>query len=102
MDIYHITKLFPRDELYSLATQLRCSVVAIPVNIAEGQARLSGVEFYHFLGPARGALVEVETELMIAQNLEYLSAAKSSELLQKASELGKILNGLIGSIRPAA
>lgn len=102
MDIYRSTKTFPRDEVYGLAAQLRRSSVSIPTNIAEGQARYSSTEFYNLLGRARGALVEVETELILAQNLEYLSAEQSQMLLSKASQLGKILNGLAGAIRPAA
>jgi len=76
--------------------------VLIPTNIAEGQARFSSSEFYYFLSRARGALVEVETQLMIAQNLAYLTPAHGQKLLDKAAELGRILNGLIGSIKPAA
>jgi 23S rRNA-intervening sequence protein len=73
-----------------------------PTNIAEGQAGFTGDDFFYFLGRARGALVEVETQLMIAQNLDYVSSEGGQRLLDKASELGKILNGLIASIRPAA
>jgi four helix bundle protein len=102
MEIYRNTKNFPRDEVYGLAAQLRRSAVSIPANIAEGQARYSPAEFHNHLGRARGALVEVETELILAQNLEYLGAEQSQKLLSKASELGKILNGLAGAIRPAA
>lgn len=102
MDIYRNTKNFPRDEVYGLAAQLRRSAVSIPTNIAEGQARYSGAEFHNCLGRARGALVEVETELILAQNLEYLNPEQSQMLLSKASQLGKILNGLAGAIRPAA
>lgn len=102
MDIYGATKTFPRDEVYGLATQLRRAAVAIPTNIAEGQARFSGSEFFHFLGRARGSLVEVETHVMIAQNLAYFTPEHGQELFNKAAELGKILNGLIGAIRPAA
>jgi four helix bundle protein len=67
MDVYKVTKSFPRDELYGLATQLRRAAVAVPTNIADGQARFSPNEFFYFLGRARGALVEVETQLLIAQ-----------------------------------
>jgi four helix bundle protein len=102
MDIYRITKTFPRDEVFGLASQTRRAAVAIPTNIAEGQARLTGNDFFYFLGRARGALVEVETQLMIAQNLGYVSPEESRQLLDRAPELGKILNGLIASIRPAA
>ena len=74
----------------------------VPTNIAEGQARYSANEFHYFLGRARGSLVEVETQLMIAQNLAYFSPEHGKQLFDKASELGRILNGLSGAIRPAA
>jgi four helix bundle protein len=102
LHIYKASKLFPRDEVYGLAAQLRRVAVAIPAHIAEGQARYSGADFHHFLGRARGSLVEAETEIMIAQNLEYLSPEQTQQLLNKAAELGKILNGLASAIRPAA
>ena len=102
MDVYKVTKAFPRDELYGLATQLRRAAVAVPTNIADGQARFSPNEFFYFLGRARGALVEVETQLLIAQNLNYYTAEQGQHLLDRAAEVGKILNGLIASIRPAA
>jgi four helix bundle protein len=72
MDVYRTTKTFPRDETYALAGQMRRAAVAIPSNIAEGQARFSPNELF-FLARARGLLVEVETQLMITQNLEYFT-----------------------------
>lgn len=98
-NIYCATRSFPKDELYGLTNQLRRAVVSIPSNIAEGQARFSAKEFRHFLSQARGSLVEVETQLMIAQNLEYLNTEQAAALLVKTSELGKVLNGLIASIK---
>jgi four helix bundle protein len=102
MQVYTATRLFPRDEIYALASQLRRTAVLIPTNIAEGQARFSPSEFHYFLARSRGALVEVETQLMIAQNLQYFSPEHGQKLLDKAAELGRILNGLIGSIKSAA
>ena len=72
-DVYRATKGFPRDELYGLTNQLRRAAVSVPSNIAEGQARFFKKEFHHFLSHARGSLVEIETQLVIAQNLEYLT-----------------------------
>jgi four helix bundle protein len=97
--IYDVTRLFPRDELYGLTNQLRRAAVSVPSNIAEGQARFSPKEFCHFLSQARGSLVEIETQILIAQDLGYLSATKTRLLLQQAAELGRVLNGLIASIR---
>jgi four helix bundle protein len=102
MDVYGTSKAFPRNELYGLASQLRRAAVGVPTNIAEGQARFSANEFHYFLARTRGSLVEVETQLMIAQNPTYFSPEPGKELMDKAAELGKILNGLIGAIWPAA
>lgn len=102
MDGYRTTKTFPRDETYALAGQSRRAAVSIPTNIAEGQARFSPSEFHFFLARARGGLVEVETQLMIAQNLAYFTTEHGKYLQDKAAELGKILNGRIGAMRPAA
>src|SRR5258708_30402354 len=100
--IYEATRPFPRDELYGLTNQLRRAAVSVPSNIAEGQARFSRKEFHHFLSVARGSLVEIETQLLIARNLKYLRPAKADILLAAAEELGRILNGLIASIKSRA
>jgi four helix bundle protein len=101
-EIYDATRTFPKEELYGLTNQLRRAAVSVPSNIAEGQARFSPKEFCHFLSHARGSLVELETQLLIAQDLGYLSAITSTTLLEHAAELGRALNGLIASIKNAA
>jgi four helix bundle protein len=101
-EIYAVTRGFPQDERYGLTNQLRRAAVSVPSNIAEGQARFSRKEFRHFLSHARGSLVEIETQVMIAQNLGYLPATQVSVLLEHAAELGRVLNGLIASIMVAA
>jgi four helix bundle protein len=102
MKVYAVTKTFPRDEVYALAGQLRKAAVFVPTNIAEGQARYTAQEFHFFLGRARGSLVEAETELLIAQNLGYISTERAQKMLDQAAELGRVLNGLAASIKPAA
>jgi len=101
-DIYRATREFPRDELYGLTNQLRRAAVSVPSNIAEGQAHFSQKEFRHFLSHSRGSLAEIETQLAIAHNLSYLNPQQTQPLLDKAAELGKILNGLIASLKSAA
>ena len=101
-EIYKTTLTFPPYELYGLSNQLRRAAVSIPSNIAEGQARFSSKEFHHFLSLARGSLAEIETQLMVAQNLGYLRPEQNGVLLGEAAELGRILNGLIASIKRAA
>ena len=98
-EIYEATQRFPSEERYGLTNQLRRASVSVPSNIAEGQARFSQKEFHHFLSQARGSLVEIETQLLIARNLKYLPPVKADILLAAAEELGRILNGLIASIK---
>jgi len=101
-DIYQATKAFPIEERYGLVNQLRRAAVSVPSNIAEGQARFSAKEFCRFLSMARGSLVEIETQLQIAINLRYLTECQGANLLKAAAELGRILNGLLASIKVVA
>ena len=98
LDVYRSTNSFPKTETYGLATQLRRASVSIPSNIAEGQARLSTMEFKQSLGHARGSLMEVETYILLAQELGYLERDQSESLLASSAEVGRILNGLLNSL----
>ena len=98
LNIYRCTQTFPKVETYGLTSQLRRAAVSVPSNIAEGQARLSTGEFKHFLGNARGSLMEIETQLLIARHLDYLDDIQSDLLLKDAAEVGRILNGLLASL----
>jgi four helix bundle protein len=98
-ETYRVTKEFPKEELFGLASQLRRAAVSIPSNIAEGKGRLSKGEFRQFLGHARGSLAELETQILIAQNLNYLDGAEANRLLTKVEEVGKVLNGLISAVK---
>jgi four helix bundle protein len=98
LNIYRITNAFPKTETYGLVSQLRRAAVSIPSNIAEGQARLSTAEFKQSLGHARGSLMEVETYILLGQELGYLEHDSSESLLAGTAEVGKILNGLLNSL----
>jgi four helix bundle protein len=98
-EIYSITAGFPQSEIYGLTSQLRRAAVSIPSNIAEGQGRATPGEFVQFLCHARGSLFEVETQIVIAKNLKYLTAEQQETMLGSLSELGRILNGLIASLQ---
>ena len=98
-EIYAATHRFPSEERFGITNQSRRAAVSVPSNIAEGQARFSQKEFHHFLSQARGSLVEIETQLIIAKDLKYLPTPKAEALLALADELGRILNGLITSIK---
>ena len=96
--VYRSTHAFPKNETYGLTSQLRRAAVSIPGNIAEGQARLTSGEFRQFLGNARGSLMEVETQILIAQELRYLEQQETENVLSHAAEVGRILNGLLASL----
>jgi four helix bundle protein len=93
-DIYRASQAFPKDERYGPTTQLRRSAVSVPSNLAEGHGRTSRPDFHRFIAQARGSLLEVETRLEIARNLGYLSHSDAAVLLERASEVGRIINGL--------
>jgi four helix bundle protein len=79
--------------------QLRRASVSVPSNVAEGQGRQSTGEFKQSLGHARGSLLEVETQIFIAKNLGYLSEEQCTGLHKRTEEVGRILNGLLSSLR---
>lgn len=101
-EIYRATEVFPKSEIYGLTSQLRRAEVSVASNIAEGQGRLTKGEFRHFLGQARGSLLEVETQLSISLDLHLLSEDEFDDLRQRSSEVRRRLNGLIESMRVRA
>jgi len=87
-EIYRVTQKFPKEEIFGLMSQLRRAAVSVPSNIAEGQGRLTEKEFRQFLGNARGSLAEVETQIIIAQNLGYLDESSFKKLSTMVAEVG--------------
>ena len=95
--IYRMTKGFPTDELYGLISQMRRSAVSIPSNIAEGAGRGSQKEFIQFLYIALGSLAELETQLQISKNLEYLDDIEDCRnMIQR---IRKMIIGLMNSLK---
>lgn len=93
-DVYRITLNFPREETYGLSSQLRRASVSVPSNIAEGYGRNSRNELHHFIGQARGSLFEVETQIQVASDLNYISPDTTSALLKRTDEISRVLAGL--------
>jgi len=91
-DIYALSYHFPNEEKFGLTNQLRRASVSIPSNIAEGAARQGNKEFIQFLYIALGSCSEVETQLMIASNLQY---ANIEQVIDKNDQVKKMLQGLI-------
>jgi four helix bundle protein len=99
VSIYHETQGFPKEELYGLTSQMRRAAVSIPSNIAEGKGRSTDRDRALFFCHARGSLLELETQVQIAERLGFLTRARAEVLMRISSELGRMLNSLIQSIR---
>ena len=99
ISIYECTRQFPKEEQHGLVSQLRRAAVSVASNIAEGKGRSSDKELVLFLHHALGSICEIETQLTIAARLEFLPTEESARLGAKASEVAKILNGLINALK---
>jgi four helix bundle protein len=97
-EVYQASKQFPKEELFALTNQIRRAAVSVPSNIAEGHARNSTKDFLRYLAIAIGSLAELETQLILAGDLDYLSTELLSRLLQAADEIGKMVSGLQKSL----
>ncbi len=97
--VYQATKQFPKEELYGLTSQVRRSAVSIPSNIAEGQARKSTAEFLNFLSIANGSRAEMETQILLAQRLNYVTTDTVQPILNLSEEVNRLLNGLMNSLK---
>lgn len=97
--VYKISDAFPQTERYGLYSQIRKAAVSVPSNIAEGQARLTTGEFKQFLGTARGSVVEVQTQLLIAERLGFIAKNDSEQVMKSAVEVQSIINGLLRSLQ---
>ncbi len=95
---YQITKGFPVNEVYGLASQLQRAAVSVPANISEGHARQHTKEFLQSLSIAYGSLAELETHIEIAKRLGYIATDTAVELIDKTSTIGRMLNGLRRSL----
>ncbi len=94
-DIYLSTKTFPKEEIYSLTSQIRRAAVSVPSNIAEGSVQKHKKETLQFLHISRGSLYELDTQLNIAMLINVLNEENLMPLSKQTEECIKILNGLI-------
>lgn len=103
-EVYRLSKTLPKEEIYGLVSQMQRAAVSIPSNIAEGHDRNSDKEFSQFLCVARGSLAELETQLIIAKNLDYINQEQMTNISNNCYEIGKMINGLLKRIKqlPAA
>lgn len=98
VDIYKTSNSFPKEEQYGLTSQIRRSAVSIPSNIAEGSGRNSDKDFHRFLEISLGSSFELETQIIIAHELEFLSDTEFNDLNDKVQEEQKMISGLQKSL----
>jgi four helix bundle protein len=96
--VYGLTREFPREEVFGLATSLRRAAVSIASKIADGHERGDTREYLHCLALARGSLSEVETQMEVAKRLGYIGDEQHTRFSHLTSDTGKIINGLMNSM----
>jgi four helix bundle protein len=98
VEIYSLTKHFPKEELYGITNQMRRAAVSIPSNIAEGHSRNSQKEFLNFLSIAKGSNAELFTQLLICERVGYISSSNIKPIKQLSQEIARMLTSLITRI----
>lgn len=99
VDVYKTSSDFPKEELYGLTSQIRRSAISIPSNVAEGAGRGTDKDFNRFLDIALGSAFELETQIIIAHELEFLADNDFEELSVKLNEEQKMITGLQKSLK---
>jgi len=94
-DVYSATQQFPRAEMFGLSQQMRRAAISVLCNIAEGQGRRSLADARNFAVIARGSLLEIEAQLVIAADLEYIETDRAEKLIERSLEVVRMVNGLI-------
>ena len=97
-EIYKVTKSFPKDETYSLISQMRRCAISIPSNIAEGYGRKSTNDYIRFLNITMGSLYELQTQLEISLKLDYLDKVNFNNFYELSREIERMLGSMIKKI----
>lgn len=99
LEIYRVTKQFPKDELYGLISQIRRASASIPANIAEGCGKGSDLELARYMQISMGSASELEYHLLLAKDLQYLNGDEYQELVNRVIEIKKMLGPFIKKLR---
>lgn len=98
-DIYLTSQVFPQEEIYGLTSQIRKCAVSIPSNIAEGYGRNSTGDYKRFLQIANGSLYELQTQIQIALDLDYITQESFNKVFNLTIEIDKILYTIIQKLK---
>ncbi|MCK5707847.1 MAG: four helix bundle protein [Candidatus Aureabacteria bacterium] len=98
-EVYLVTKKYPKEEIFTLVSQMRRAAISIPSNIAEGKSRHSKKEYIQFLYIALGSISELETQIMISKELDYIKNGIENDILDELDQIGKMLRSLINKLK---
>jgi four helix bundle protein len=98
LKLYKVTKVFPKEEIYGLRSQIRRSSVSVPSNIAEGYGRKTTPDYIRSLYVAYGSNSELETQILLAGDLKYIKAERLKDILEDIAEIERMLKALIKSL----
>jgi four helix bundle protein len=99
-EVYSQTAILPKSEIFGLQSQMRRAAVSVPSNIAEGHGRLSDHLLRVFLTQARGSLYELETQIQLCQDLNFIQSADATSLFELCNEVARMINGLPKTLKP--
>ncbi len=99
-EVYRQTATLPKAEIFGLQGQMRRAAVSVPSNIAEGHGRLSDHLLRVFLAQARGSLYELETQIQLCQDLDFIQPAAAKSLFELCNEVARMINGLLKTLKP--
>ena len=100
--VYIAVRDFPKSEMFALTQQMKKCASSIPSNIAEGRGRYTNPDQQHFYRQARGSIYELQTQIEIARRQHLMFDDVASDLTDRANEVGRLINGLLNSLRPKA
>ena len=99
-EVYRDTATLPKSEVFGLQSQMRRAAVSIPSNIAEGHGRLSDNLLRVFLAQARSSLYELETQIQLCQDLDFIQPNAIKDLFELCNEVARMINGLLKTLKP--
>ncbi len=99
VQVYRLSDTLPRDEKYGLVQQMRRAAASVPSNVAEGHGRDHLGDYLHHLSIANGSLMEMETQVLIAGRMSYVSKESEDRALAQAAEVGRMLAGLVRALK---
>ena len=98
--VYEAARRFPQNEVYELSQQMRSAASSIPSLLAEGQGRFTTPDQRHFYREARGSALELQTQIQLAIRRQFINPEDGARLTELADEVGRLINGLLRSLRP--